>query len=141
MKIFHLICLIIITPVMIFGGNPSSARSMPLAAAPVIIHVPGDVATLQDAVNMVSNGNIIELAAGTYMAPSGGWIFNNLGKGFTIRAASGANVILSGGGITNILRLINSDPIYGRPIVFQDLTFANGYTTTDGLAGGVTLQK
>jgi len=141
MKIFRLIFLIILTPALIFGGNPSSVRSMTLAAAPVVIHVPGDAATLQDAVNTVSDGGIIEMAAGTYIAPAGGWIFNNLGKGFTIRAASGANVILSGGGITSILRLINSDLIYGRPIVFQDLTFANGYTTTDGLAGGVTLQK
>ena len=49
--------------------------------------------------------------------------------------------MLSGGGTTEIVRLINSTPSNGGPIVFQDLIFANGYSTTDGLAGGVTLQE
>lgn len=129
------------TPALIFGGNPSSVRSMRLAAAPGVIHVPGDAATLQAAVNMANDGDIIELAEGTYTAPSGGWIFEDLGKGFTIRATSGATVTLSGGGATSILRQINSASSNGRPIVYQDLIFANGYSTINGLAGGVTLQQ
>jgi hypothetical protein len=108
---------------------------------PTILHVPGEVSTLQQAIIQISNGGIIELAAGTYTAPAGGWIFNDLGKGFTIRAASGAIVMLSGGGTTDVLRMINSSPGNGRPIVFQDLIFANGYSATNGIAGGVTLQK
>ena len=141
MKIFRVLFLIIITPALIFGGSPSSVHSMRLAAAPGVIHVPGDAATLQAAVNMVNDGNIIELAAGTYTAPADGWIFNDLGKGFTIRAASGETVTLSGGGTTNILRQINSALSNGRSIVYQDLIFANGYSTKNGLAGGVTLQQ
>jgi len=121
---------------LIFGGSPSLVRSMPLATAPVVIHVPGDAATLQTAVSAVSNGGIIELAAGTYFAPSGGWNFS-VGKGFTVQAATGATVILSGSGTTTILYLMNS----AFPIVFQDLIFANGYSATDGLAGGVTLNE
>lgn len=51
--------------------------------AATIIHVPGDAATLDQAVSMVPDGGIVELAAGTY---SGGFAYNNLGKAFTIRA-------------------------------------------------------
>jgi len=141
MKISRLMVSILTAAALIFGKNPSPVRSMPLATAPVVIHVPGDAVTLQAAVNMVNDGNIIELAAGTYTAPAGGWIFNDLGKGFTIRAASGATVILSGGGTTNILHQINSALSNGRSIVYQDLIFANGYSTTNGFAGGVTLQQ
>ncbi|MDP1624402.1 MAG: hypothetical protein Q8L64_01395 [bacterium] len=142
MKVFRVICLVLVAPAMIFGWNLSPTHSMPLATAPVIIHVPGDAANLQVAVNTVSDGGIIELAAGTYDAPAGGgWIFNNLGKGFTIRAASGATVILSGGGTTSILRIQNELISAGKPIIFRNLIFENGYTQTEGLAGGLTLSK
>ena len=141
MKILRLVFSIIIIAALIFGENPQSVHAMPLLVAPSVIHVPGDAATLQAAVSMVTDGNIIELAAGTYTAPAGGWLLNNLGKGFTIRAASGATVTLSGGGTTNILRQINSALSSGRPIIYQDLIFANGYSTANGIAGGVTLSR
>jgi hypothetical protein len=141
MKISRLIISILTAAALIFGGNPSSVRSMRLATAPVVIHVPGDAATLQAAVSIANNGDIIELAAGTYTAPAGGWIFNDLGKGFTIRATSGTTVTLSGGGVRSILHQINSTLSNGRPIFYQDLIFANGYSMTNGIAGGVTLEQ
>jgi hypothetical protein len=142
MKCFRLICLIMVVTSMVFGGKPLIAHAMKdQALAPTIIHVPGDAATLQAAVNLVSNGNIIELATGTYNAPSGGWRFNDLGKGFTLRAASGAIVTLSGGGTTDIIRMQNTTLSTGKPIIYRNLIFANGYTKTEGVAGGLTLYK
>jgi len=106
-----------------------------------IIHVPGEVSDLQQAINQISNGGIIELAAGTYSVPSGGFRINDMGKSFTLRAASGAQVTIDGGGAQPLIRLINSDPSKGGPIVFQRLTFANGKSSTPGLAGGVTIMR
>jgi predicted outer membrane repeat protein len=112
-----------------------------LAAASTVLHVPGDVATLQAAINQVPNGGIIELAAGTYASPANGWGINDTGRAFTIRAASGATVVLDGGGSRDILRYINSTVGAGRPVTFERLIFRNGATTIAGLAAGVTMQR
>ena len=106
-----------------------------------VIHVPGDVANLQDAINQAPDGAIIELAGGTYRAPEDGFKMFDLGKGFTIRAAKGATVVLDGGGDDIILRFQNSSKDAGGPVVFKGLTFANGHTTSEGLAGGVTMYE
>jgi hypothetical protein len=129
-------------------ASPSRARGEPIADdvfrplgdGGTIIHVPGDVGDIQTAINLIPEGGIIEIAAGTYASPVGGFLMNDLGKGFTIRAALGATVVLDGGHSRDILRLINSSVGAGGPIVFQDLTFANGRSTTEGAAGGVTVQ-
>ena len=58
-------------------------------AAPAIIHVPGDAATLGAAFSAVPAGGIIELATGTYKSPAPeGWDINNINKRFTVRAAA-----------------------------------------------------
>src|SRR5437016_4889273 len=72
--------------------------------AAALVHVPGDQATLQDAIAAVSDGGVIEMAAGTYTAPAGGFTVLDFSKGFTIRAAAGAAVTLSGGNSTDIIR-------------------------------------
>ena len=41
-----------------------------------IIHVPGDVADLQQASKIVPDGGTIELAAGIYPSPDGGFALN-----------------------------------------------------------------
>jgi hypothetical protein len=106
-----------------------------------VIHVPGDVASLQGAINQVQNGEVIELTGGVYYTSDGPFMMNNLEKGFTIRAASGATVVLDGEGKNNIIRFQNSDSSRGRPILFQGLTFAHGFTGTEGTAGGVTMYE
>src|SRR2546428_341324 len=62
--------------------------------APTIVRVPADQASLQVALDTVPDGGIIEIAAGTYNAPSGGFtIYPDLSGGtrsFTGRAARGA---------------------------------------------------
>ncbi|MFN8641668.1 MAG: hypothetical protein U0802_08440 [Candidatus Binatia bacterium] len=111
------------------------------AAASNVIQVPSQVADLQSAIAQVVNGGVIELANGTYASPTGGWVINDRGKAFTIRAAAGATVVLDGGGARDIVRLINSSVAAGRPVTFESLVFNNGRSTTDGIAGGVTVQR
>ncbi len=108
------------------------------AAMPAVIEVPVDAATLTAAVSQVSDGGVIELASGTYAAPSGGFKIFGVTKRFTVRAAPGANVVLSGGGTSDVLRVMNT-PGTGRPLVFEGITFANGRSNTAGIGAGVTL--
>jgi len=106
-----------------------------------IIHVPGDFQDLQDAINQVADGGIIELAAGVYPSPSGGLRINDVHKGFTIRAAPDATVILDGGGSRDLIRFQNSSISASGPIIFERLNFSNGSTNIEGLAAGVTIYK
>lgn len=118
---------------------PLIGPSRPAPSGTAVIHVPGDVSDLQTAINLIPEGGIIEISAGSYPAPVGGFQINDLAKGFTMRAAGGATVVLDGGGSHDILRFINTSVINGRPVVFEGLTFAHGRSTTEGAAGGVTM--
>ena len=118
----------------VFAEDASSSA----LASPSVIRVPEDYLTLQNAINNVPDGGIIDLRSGTYSAPAGGFLINDMQKGFTIRARQNGGAILDGGGSRNILQAINSDLSMGRPIIFQGLVFANGYSNTAGLAGGAT---
>jgi len=112
------------------------------ARAEVVILVPENQATIAAAIAAVPNGGTIDVAGGTYAAPSpNGFVLNNLGKGFTMRARAGATVVLSGSNARPVLRLQNTSPGAGGAIVFEGLTFADGRSTTNGIAGGVTLSR
>ena len=101
----------------------------------------GDGAALQQAIVQANDGDVIELAGGTYSSPVGGFAIDDLGKGFTIRATAGATVVLDGGGARDIVRFINSCLTRGRPVTFEGLTFRSGFSETAGIAGAVTLQR
>lgn len=111
------------------------------AAAQTLVRVPQDAATLQQAIDQVPDGGIIQLAAGTYPAPANGFRIRNARKSFTVRAAAGAQVILDGQGSQPVLRFENNDFAQGRPVTFEDLTFRNGRSTQDSVAGGVTVLR
>ena len=115
-----------------------SAEPSVLASVPVI-RVPSDVTSLQIAIDTVPDGGTIEIASGTYTAPTGGFRITNTHRRFTMRASVGASVILSGGGTKEILRFMNTDFNQSGPVVFQHLTFANGRSNLAGIAGGVTM--
>lgn len=93
---------------------------------------------LQQALNDVADGGTVEVAGGNYQAPSGGFTIY-APKGFTVRAASGAAVTLDGGGSTDIVRLANTTIGTGRPVTFQQVTFANGRSTQNFIGGAITL--
>ncbi|MDQ3626943.1 MAG: hypothetical protein M3372_07415, partial [Verrucomicrobiota bacterium] len=59
-----------------------------------------DSAGLQAAIRSVTDGGVIELAAGTYAAPTGGFTISDVAttRSFTIKSAAGTSPILSGGG-------------------------------------------
>ena len=105
-----------------------------------LIRVPDDVPSLTVAIDEIDDGGVIEMASGTYTAPSGGFIISNPFKSFTIRPMPGAAVTLSGSGSRPVVRFINSVPDTDSTVVFEDLVFADGYSTLNGAAGGVTLE-
>lgn len=113
-----------------------------LAAAPggaVTIRVPADQPTLQRAIDRVGQGDVIELAAGTYAAPNTSFRIRNIPAEFTIRAAAGATVVLTGDSARSILRFENGNRSRGRTVVFERLIFADGQTTTQKTGGAATL--
>ena len=113
----------------------------PLAAAGTsgLVRVPQDVPTLEQAISRVASGGVIELAAATYAAPAPGFRISNAGRGFTIRAASGATAVLDGGGTHPVLVLRNSARSRGGLIVLENLVFSNGGGGSSSTSPGVTV--
>jgi hypothetical protein len=97
-----------------------------------------NAAALQSALDTVPEGGIIELAAGTYSAPAGGWtIYPDLNggtRGFTVRAAAGAAVTLTGNGNTRILTFTTP-----KPVTFERLAFVNGLSTEEFHGGAISV--
>jgi hypothetical protein len=128
---------------MIARTAPAVLAALLLAApafAGELLRVPADAGTLESAISQVGDGGVIEMADGTYPVPVGGWFFGNLRKSFTIRAASGATVTLDGGNARPVFRVQNTSPSLGGQIGFENLVFANGFSTQNGVAGGVTIE-
>lgn len=114
---------------------------LPFASSAVtaqqLVRVPKDVKDFQTAIDKVSDGGVIELAAGTYATPPRGFLIANERKGFTVRAAGA--VVFDGGGANLLLRYENGKRDRGKLVTFQGITFRNGASLTEGYAGGVTL--
>jgi hypothetical protein len=125
--------------VLLFGKLLCLATAV--CSAQQIVHVPAEQPTLQAAVNAVSDGGIIEFAAGTYQSPAGAFTIYDLPspKGFTVRAAAGAAVVFSGGGSTDILRIAPSSPAKLNQITFEFITFADGVMNDNFMGGALTL--
>ncbi len=115
---------------------PASAGA---ASSNQLIQVPQQVATLPLAISRVADGGTIELASGTYDAPAGGFRIGNANKGFTVRAALGATVVLGGQGAHPILVFHNTSLAHGGLVIFQGLTFRNGAGGSSTTSPGVTI--
>jgi hypothetical protein len=137
--VHHLRPLSRLPPIVVLALGLAGALPAAAASAGGLLHVPQDVPTLPQAIAQVADGGVIELAAGTYSAPAAGFRIANAGKGFTIRAAPGAAVVLDGGGQHPVLVLRNSSRSHGRLIVFEDLIFRNGGGGSPVTSPGVTL--
>ena len=87
--------------------------------------VPGNFATIQDAIDAVPSGSVIEVAPGIYTEYLTAL---DLNKAIYIRATGGSGVTtISGGGTDKLLYIANS--INGNSevnLVFDGFTFANG---------------
>ena len=129
--------LAVLVCALLSGPVASEARGG--GSSNLLIRVPRDARTLDAAIGRVADGGVIEMAAGTYPSPPSGFSINNARRGFTIRAAAGARVALDGGGTRNLLRFTNSDRARGKKVIFQQITFQNGYSARLNESGGVTL--
>lgn len=123
-----------------FGTIATVVLGVPALRGQQLIRVPADQPGLQQAINAIADGGIIEMAGGTYMAPSGAFTVLDFGKGFTIRAAAGASVTLAGGG-GDIFRFANSTGRVAHTITFERIQFANGVSPNDFLGGAITVVR
>jgi hypothetical protein len=102
------------------------------------IQVPsGRADLLQNAIGSVTNGGVIELAAGTY-TPNNAFVISDGAKGFTLRAAAGALVVLNGGG-HDIVRFPLPPNSLAPAVAFERLVFSGGRTTENFIGGALTL--
>lgn len=115
------------------------AAVSPVEAQSLVRVSPGG--DLQKAVGQVKDGGVIEMAGGVYTPPPRGWDLSNKKKAFTIRAAPGAEVVLDGGRSRRILRIKNGSRARGKLITFERIVFRNGFSSTAGDAGGVSLAQ
>ena len=106
-------------------------------------------ADLQFELSYAPNGSVIEIVAGTYLAPTGGFLicdptggpYCDARRSLMVRAQADAEVVLSGGssGIIMVYKNDAPDGSDSHAIAFEDLTFANGYSASNGKSGGITL--
>ncbi|MFC2054634.1 hypothetical protein ACFLV7_10135 [Chloroflexota bacterium] len=116
------------------SGNPS------ISDPSEIIHVPDDVSNIQNAINQISDGDIIEISSGVYQPPSQGYTILQLNKDFTIRAAVGATVIFDGQGKNPLFNIQQVPTSPSHSVNFERIIFSNGFTKTDGNAA-ITINK
>jgi len=75
---------------VIFFGTRVLADNLEvhLYSPPATIHVPGDFGTIQEAIDVAGDGDIIEVAPGVYKG-DGNWDIEFRGKAITVRSANG----------------------------------------------------
>ncbi len=88
----------------------------------------------------VPDGAVIEMAAGTYTPPAGGFLIFNPDRDFSIRAATPGTVFLDGAGSERIFRFIVNDPALRGAVVFEGLTFRHGLSTQTASGSAMTIE-
>ncbi|MFC1634166.1 right-handed parallel beta-helix repeat-containing protein [Planctomycetota bacterium] len=101
--------------------------SVDLSEYPATIHVPGDYSTIQNAIIFARDGDVVEVAPGTY-TDDGNWDIDFRGRAITVRSAEGPT------------RTIIDCQGSHRGFYFQDRersdSVLRGFTIRDGLVTG-----
>lgn len=115
--------------------------SLPASAFAQLFIEVSTAGALQDAINDVDDGGVVEVAAGTYNVPAPSLLLINPNRKFTIRAAQGATVTFQGGGGDGMFEyLVDNDTRRGH-VTFQDIIFNGGAATNVNRAGAVTVSN
>jgi len=125
-------------PVLILTLVAFASLPACLCTAENIVSV-GSSSELVVALTSVAEGDVLELAGGDYLAPSGGFQVNDAGVNFTVKAAAQAAVSLSGNGNGPVFVITNSAVDISHTIVFENLDFSDGFSSDPQIGGGVTL--
>jgi hypothetical protein len=116
-----------LTPLIAFLVFLGTIGTAAVAGGGEVIHVPGDIASLQTAISQISDGGTIMIASGSILtAPVGGYRIENPGKSFTISAEVTGTVTIDGEGATNLIRQVNVSLPSGQSVTYQGLVFSNG---------------
>jgi len=118
--------------ILVAAGTASAGTVIPVT----------DSAELWAALLQVPPGGVIELAPGTYPAPTGGFEIRNPRRSFTLRGPSpgSGEAVLTGEGVRPVVEYTGASNDPDDSIVFEDLVFADGLSTVDAIAGGVTVR-
>ncbi|MGA1018469.1 MAG: dockerin type I domain-containing protein, partial [Phycisphaerales bacterium] len=112
------------------NGVPDSCEEV------VVVNVPGDYATIGDALAAVENGAVIEIEPGTYPGP-----IELAGLSVTLQGVDGAEVILDGAGLDGpVVTVLAPDGVAGGSlVVFKHIVVRGGSigTVVDGVEGPI----
>jgi hypothetical protein len=89
------------------------------------IHVPGDQATIQGAINAANNGDTVLVAPGTYYEN-----INFIGKAVTVTSSGGPSVTIIDGGQNGSVVTFDSGETMGSGL--NGVAIRNGYTSYNG---------
>ena len=97
-----------------------------------VIEVPGDQPTIQAAIDIAADGDVIEIAAGVYSPAS---TIDTLGKSITLRGSVDADgaptAVFDGQGLRRVLQCVKGE---GTDTVFENLVITGGgFTVGAGL--------
>src|SRR6266404_1033259 len=99
-----------------------------VVSAQTTIHVPGDQATIQGAINVANNGDTVLVAPGTYYEN-----INFNGKAITVTSSGGAaQTIIDGGGVAPVVTFDTNE---------TSTSTLNGFTLQHGISTANSLYR
>jgi len=118
--------IVVLAGSLVCSASGSARASTPMA----VIHVPGDQPTIQAAIDVAVNGDVVAVDPGTYVEN-----LNLEGKAIKVASAAGPTAtIIDGGAVAPVVTIGSGE---GRTTVIQGFTLQNGMSTFEsGYAGG-----